>query len=312
MLLALWALVFVAGIAGLVKGADILLDTARKVGEMFGLSSFTIGVVIVGFGTSLPELVSSLVAQLQGVGDMVLGNVVGSNITNILLIGGVAAVLARGIRLNLDDLGFDAGWLIASAAALAWVGFDAVVTPTEAFVLLAIFAVYGMAMYAVSADNQKHRPLRDKAHTITGRDFALLVLGLTFLIGGAYATVGAATHIAHALGVAAGIVALLALALGTSLPELFVTIKAVQRGEADVAIGNIFGSNIFNILAVVSIPGLVGPMSIDTVTYHSFIFMAAATLLLAHAGFRKQFTLVQGIAALCAYALFVFFVGSSL
>ncbi len=159
MSLALWALVFVGGIAGLVKGADLLLDMARKVGEMFGLSSFTIGVVIVGFGTSLPELVSSLVAQLQGAGDMVIGNVVGSNITNILLIGGVAAVLARGIRLNLDDLGFDAGWLMASAVALAWIGFDAIVTPAESFVLLTIFAVYGMAMYAVSADNQKHRPM---------------------------------------------------------------------------------------------------------------------------------------------------------
>lgn len=311
MSLALWALLFAVGIAGLVKGADTLLDTARKVGELWGLSSFTIGVVIVGFGTSLPELVSSFVAQLQGAGDMVVGNVVGSNITNILLIGGIATVLARGMRLNLDDIGFDAGWLLASAAMLAWVGFDSVVTPTESFILLTTFALYGMALYAVGADNQRHRPKHDKAHAVAMRDVVLLSIGLALLIGGAYATVGAATHIAHTLGVATGIVALFALALGTSLPELFVTIKAAQRGEADVAIGNIFGSNVFNILAVVGIPGLIGSIAIDAVTYQSFMFMAAATFLLGYAGFRKRLIFTQGIAALCGYGLFVLFVGSA-
>lgn len=307
-MLAVWLLVFVLGMIGLVKGADLLLDMAKKVGERLGLSSFAIGVVIVGFGTSLPELVSSMVAQFSGASDMVAGNVVGSNITNILLIGGVAGILARGLKLNLDDLEFDVGWLIASTVIIGWVGWDLLITPAEAFVLLFFLAIYLLAIFAFNADNQKHRPLHDKAHQVTFTDHLLLAGGFVLLLVGAYATVEAAINMAMLLHVAPGVVALLAVALGTSLPELMVTIKAALKGSSDVAIGNIFGSNVFNAFAVLGIPGLFGALVIESATAWSFIFLVLGTAILSYAGYRRRLSLVEGGLALALYALFVLMV----
>lgn len=307
-MLAFWVVVFLLGMAALVKGADVLLDMAKKIGERLGLSSFAIGVVIVGFGTSLPELISSAVAQLSGASDIVAGNVMGSNITNILLIGGVSVVLARGLKLNLDDLEFDVGWLIASTFMLGWVLWDMLITPMEALMLLFILSLYMLAIFAFNADNQKHRPQHDRAHNITIKDYVLLGTGFALLLAGAYATVEAAVEIATILNVATGVIALLAIALGTSLPELMVTIKAAMKGSADIAIGNIFGSNVFNVFAVLGLPGLLGAMTVEPATAWSFGFLLAGTALLSYAGYRRYFSFGLGIAALFSYALFVLFV----
>jgi len=306
-----WALVFIASVAALVKGADFLLDTAKKVGEWLGLSPFVIGVVIIGFGTSLPELVSSFAAQWQSVSEIVAGNVVGSNIANILLIAGFAAVIGRGVVLKMQDLNFDIAWMVAAAGVYAWMARDLLITQAESAFLLFGFLLYGAAIYATSRDNP-HKAAHQTPRPVA-KDWALLIVGFILLVGGAHFTVESATHIAAIIHVGAGIVGLLAIALGTSLPELAVTMQAARKKEADIAIGNIFGSNVFNVLLVIGLPGLVGPIVVDTVTgTMGLLVMLAATLLFAWLGFRRTIPLALGVAMLCTYGLFVLLVAGVL
>lgn len=302
----LWVVVFVVAVAALVKGADYFLDTAKKVGEWVGLSAFTIGVVIVGFGTSLPELVSSLAAQTQGVSDIVAANVIGSNIANILFIAGFAAVMLRGVTLKLSDLYFDAGWLAMTTVFLVWIAFDGVVTVGESLVALVLFAIYALAIYAVSQDNRAYHAAHNTAAP-TPKDWGLLVVGLMFLIGGAHYTVEAAQQISGIVGIGTGVIGLLAIAVGTSLPEFAVTLQAARgRGGSDIAMGNIFGSNVFNALMVIGLPGLLGPMVLDATSWWVGLpFMIGATALLVYGAFQKKLTVTMGGIALVGYAAFV-------
>lgn len=298
-----WALVFVVALAALIKGADMLLDEAKKIGEMIGLSPFAIGVVILGFGTSLPEMVSSIVAQLQGASDIVAGNVVGSNVANILLIVGLAALISRGTKLKMQDLSFDIAWVAISAGVLIFVAFDGAITTVESFFLLVAFFLYGTAIYATTQDNKRKVPKKGKLHH---KDFFFLVLGFTLLIVGAHYTVESAIHIANIIGIGTGIIGLLAIAIGTSLPELFVTIKAAGDKHADIAIGNVFGSNVFNALLVVGVPGLLGSMVVDATTQVvGLSFMVLATGLLVWGGLRKHVSYPLGMVLLFLYGVFV-------
>lgn len=301
-----WAAVFVVSVGALVKGAGMLLESAKRIGEWAGFSAFTIGVVILGFGTSAPELVSSIAAQIQGVPDIVAGNVVGSNIVNVLLVAALMAVVARGVIMKLEDATFDIAWLIVSVVAFLAVAWNGVISVNESIFLLFAFALYSVAIYAFTSDNRALVPTEKRPPAPRSRDIATLVGGFILLAVGAHFTVIAAVNEAALLQIGTGVIGLLAIALGTSLPELVVTVRAVRTDDTDIALGNIFGSNVFNVLFIVGIAGSFGVMTVGATTLLvGLAFMIIATAVLATAGFRKYFSMWLGIFALAAYGAFV-------
>jgi len=302
----IWGGVFVVSLVALVKGADWVLDGAKKIGLALGMSPFVIGVLILGFGTSAPELVSSIAGVLSGAPEIPVANAVGSNIANILLVVGFSAVIARGTYAatrNLIDL--EIPLLILSTFFFFGVAYDGTVTFVEGVFLLVGFVIYLLynlfhngekTSVAVSPEEKKVRLL----------DIVLLVIGFALLILGARYLVESVLALSSAVGISVGIITLLAVALGTSLPELIVSAKAALSGNAEVSLGNIFGSNVFNILLVVGVPALIKPLPIDAATLGIAIpAMIGATILFAISGLSQKIHVWEGAFYLLLYALFV-------
>jgi len=301
--------VFVVALIALVKGADWVLDSAKKIGLALGMAPFVVGVLIVGFGTSAPELVSSLFGFFSGATEIPAANAVGSNIANILLVIGLAAVLSKShltITRNLIDIELP---ILALATALFFgVAYDGVITTPESLILVAAFVLY--VLYALfNKDTAEAAPAEagDTAKpTVRVQDIALLVLGFALLIGGAKYLIDAVLALSSLLNIAVGVITILAVAVGTSLPELLVSVKAALQGDAEVSVGNIFGSNAFNILFVVGIPGLFGAMHLDAPTLLIGIpAMLAATFFLIISGISQRIHIWEGMFYLLVYVFFV-------
>jgi len=301
----LWVLVLLFSIGLLTKGADFVLDSAHKIGTWFGLSSFGAGAVIIGSLTSLPDLVAAFVAQLQGASDIVTGTAVGANIADILLIAAIISILARGVQIVSDDITFDVSWLLVATGALVVVMIDGVIKTGESFFLLTLFALYFLTTYAIGREKKKSGAHTEKV-VLTRKDLVLLGLGFSFLIVGAHLAVDAAINLAEIFNISTGIIGLFAIALGTTLPEFFVTIRSANGHRAPLAIGNIFGSNVFNALAVVGIPGLLGPIVSDSVTETLGVsVMVITTILFAWMVLvRKRITKTEGLLFLVGYLVF--------
>lgn len=296
----------VASLYVLVRGADLFVEGAKKIGASFGMSSFAIGVLIVGLGTSLPELASSLAAVMAGTTEIVIANAVGSNITNILLIVGVLALLGGPVMINKNLLKTELPiFFIATVHFIASV-FDGVVDRVESMLLFATFCAY--IWYLFSSDNVAKEELKAKNgfNGVTTRDVVFVILGIGAVLLGAHYTVQMAVNIATGLAVPLGLVSIGAIAIGTSLPELFVSLQAIRNKETDLAIGNIFGSNAFNILMVVGIPGLIMPLQAGEVVMELGLFvLVAASLILFINGLARQVQRWEGVAMLIFFAFFL-------
>jgi len=301
----LWVLVLLFAIGLLTKGADFVLDSAQKIGTWFGLSAFGAGAIIIGSLTSLPDLVAAFVAQLQGASDIVTGTAIGANIADILLIAGIIAILARGVQIVSDDITFDVSWLLVATGALVVMMLDGVVQTGESFFLLTLLVLYFLTTYAIGREKKKSGEHIEKV-VLTRKDIVLLGLGFSFLIVGAHLAVDAAIHLAEIFNISTGIIGLFAIALGTTLPEFFVTIRSANGHQAPLAIGNIFGSNVLNALAVVGVPGLLGPIVSDNVTETLGVsVMVLVTILFAWMVLvRKRITKTEGLLFLVGYLVF--------
>ncbi len=287
----------------LIKGADVFLDGAKQVGQALGMSAFAIGILIVGFGTSLPELASSIAAVLQGATELVAANVVGSNITNILLIVGLMAVIAGRLAFNQDILKTELPLFVISQAMLVAVIVDGRVDRVDAAFLLTIFAAYLWYIIVEAKHGKQAKSTRPKLQLKT---FLLMLLGLGAVLVGAYYTVEMAVNIATALSVPITLVSITAVAIGTSLPELMVGIQSVRKKEMEMAVGNIFGSNTFNALVVLGIPALIAPLIVDTVVLGLGIwFMLAASLMIFVIGLSRQVMRWEGLMMLIFFGYFL-------
>ena len=255
-----WLVVFIVALIVLVKGADWLIESAEKIGLAFGLSSFIVGVTIVGVGTSFPELISSLAAVLSGVSDVVAANVVGSNIANILLIVGISAIVGKKLVVTKDLIDLDIPLLAISTALFLGVLWDAQITLGESILLLLTYVIY--FLYTLFSGEDEDKNTKTKRPKVQTKDYIMLIIGLTSLVFGAKYLIDALVKLSEIFDIATGVIAITAVAVGTSLPELLVSVKAALKGKSEVALGNIFGSNIFNALAVVGIPGLFGSSQI--------------------------------------------------
>ncbi len=291
-MLIFWIIVFVVALAVMVKGADWLIASAEKIGLSLGLSPFIVGVTIVGLGTSLPELVSSIIAVMEGVTEVVAANAIGSNIANILLVVGVAALIGKRLTVTKSLIDLDLPLLAIGTVILIGVVFDGQVTLGEAILLVATYGIYLLYTIIHTEDEEDPKGSTKKSRAkakadkkasrpkLTVKDFILLAVGIVGLILGAKYLIEALVNISTMLDIATGVIAITAVAIGTSLPELLVSFKAARQGKSEIALGNIFGSNIFNAFMVVGIPGLFTTLSIDGMTLMIGVpVMALATLL---------------------------------
>jgi cation:H+ antiporter len=282
------------GLALLVWSADRFVDGSAATARYFGMPPLLIGMVVVGFGTSAPEMVVSAISSSQGNPGIALGNAYGSNITNIALILGLTALISP-IAVHSQVLRKELPILTAITALAAWQLWDGDVTRTEALVLLGVFA--GLMVWSIwqglqgKADalgSEMEQQLQVHAMPLN-RALLWLVIGLVLLIVSSRILVWGAVKIAQGFGVSDLIIGLTIVAIGTSLPELASSIIAIRKGEHDLALGNVLGSNLFNTLAVVGIAGVIHPMSVGPEVFSRDILVMAVltvSLFLIGYGFR--------------------------
>jgi cation:H+ antiporter len=305
----------VSGFALLVWSADWFVEGSAFTARHFRIPSLLIGMVIVGFGTSLPEMVISGLAAYRGSPGLALGNAYGSNICNIALILGVAALI-RPIAFQSQVLRKELPILAVVTALAAWQLWDKEISRYDATVLLAVFT--GLVAWTVwqrklNKDDTLRSQVRQKldmqAMSIR-QAVSRLVVGLVFLVVSSRILVWGAVEIAHGLGISDLVVGLTVLALGTSLPELASSIAAVSKQEHDIALGNILGSNLFNTLVVVGTSGLIRPLAVaPEVLNRDVPVMAALTLSLFIIGYRLRtpgrINRIEGGVLLVCYAGYI-------
>jgi cation:H+ antiporter len=307
MMLLIWFSVFFVAMFIMLKGADWFLLSSEKIGKALGLSAFIIGAVIVGFGTSLPELAVAIFALMQNAQEVVISNAVGSNISNILLIIGVTAVIGRKVVISKDIIDIDLPMLVSSTVIFLAIVWNQRVDFAEAVILICSYSIYfAYTIFSRDGDiNNKDISVHEKEH-ITLKTILVLIAGGVALTFGAKYLIDAVVNIAEILHINSALIAITAVAVGTSLPELIVSIKAALAGKSDISIGNIFGSNSFNALIVVGVPGLFTQLHVDPITYQIGLpVMAAATLLFLVSGISRKIYLWEGAMFIMFYIFFI-------
>jgi cation:H+ antiporter len=301
--------VFILSLTALVKGADWFLDSAENIGKAFGMSAFLIGVLIVGLGTSLPELVSSVFAVFGGLPEVVIANAVGSNITNILLIIGVAAIVGRKIVITKNLIDLEIPILLTSTIIFLAIAWDAEVSRAESFLLMASYGIYFLyTIYHKDTPTKKETGKKKKASfaNIKPLDILWLLVGAVFLAVGANYLIESVSDLAFLVGLPPAVITITAVAIGTSLPELLVSYKAARSGKSELAVGNIYGSNAFNALMVVGVPGILGTLPIEENVWRVGLpFMAVATLMFIISCMSRRIYMWEGALFMIMYIIFI-------
>ena len=251
-------LLLCVGFVMLVKGADWFVDGSSGIATKFKIPQLVIGLTIVAMGTSAPEAAVSIAAAIKGSADITVGNIVGSNILNILIILGLSSLITP-LLVAKSTMRVDIPFMIAITLLLLVMGYNGTVTLIEGIILLVAFAGY-LSYLFVMAKKDRDKSEEPAEDLSIAKALIFTVIGLILIVWGSSVTVDAATAIANVLGLSERFIGLTIVALGTSLPELFTSVSAARKGNADIAIGNIVGSNIFNILFVVGISASIIPV----------------------------------------------------
>ena len=293
-------LLLAVGFVMLVKGADWFVDGASGIAARLGIPQLVIGLTIVAMGTSAPEAAVSITAALKDSADITIGNVVGSNILNVLVILGLAASLTT-ISVAKSTIFREIPFMIFTTALLLVLGLDGTITLMDGVILWVAFMFYLGYLFRMAKNGEGEveeingdRPLWKSA--------IWSMIGLVLIIAGSNVAVEAATTIARSLGLSERLIGLTIVALGTSLPELFTSVSAAKRGNADIAIGNIVGSNIFNILFVVGTSALVTPIPFAAAfRVDTMIAIGTAVLLMVCCLHRSRLSRKSGFTLLASY-----------
>lgn len=304
--LAFWIFVFIVSLTLLIKSSDYFLESSEQVGYKFGMSSFIIGVLIVGFGTSLPELISAVIGVYSGVSEIVVGNVLGSNITNIFLIVGIAALFSKDFTIQQDLLHIEIPFLLTVTFLVSFFLLDGIFHFIEGIFCLILLGVY-IWKSIVDSKNEK-----EKIHTERFKNiyYILLFISPIFIFVSAKYVVDSVVKISELLNIGKEVIALSAIALGTSLPEVMVTISAAKKGNPEIAVGNVIGSNVFNLLAVMGLPRMIAEVKVPTIILTSINYLHfAATLLFVIMVVDKKLNRFEGVLLLLFY---IYYIGLSL
>lgn len=312
------AIILVLALVVVVKAADWFLGSAEKVGVALKLSPFILGMILVGFGTSLPELATSLAAVADGEHNVTLANVIGSNMVNILVAVGIVSFILGTIHFEKNLIDLDLPLLFGSTILFGLLVVDGVLTQGEAGLLLIGFA--GYLLYAllhregkefhqglISVVKALARPVRRKPEGVAPQkpklEWILIMLASLALLGVASKfVVDSAIDIANQTGVLVDVVTFFAIAIGTSLPELIVSLRAVQQGNGDIALGNIIGSSIFNILMIGGVAGVITDQFLNpALVFWLLAGLGLSALLLTLSGISKRISAWEGLIFLLIY-----------
>ncbi|MBR3052031.1 calcium/sodium antiporter [Candidatus Saccharibacteria bacterium] len=309
-------LLLVIGFVLLIKGADWLVDGASSVASNFKVSKLLIGLTIVAFGTGAPELAVSFSSLINGSTDILVGNVIGSNIINVLLLIGIAAVI-RPIKVKKDTVSKELPLLLLISTALIVLLLDVnlngaimnTFSRADAIICLLFFGIFLYYIIAMARKNRRGKSAKQDVEPPKyklGKSFLFVILGLVGVVGGSQLVVSSASSIATIVGISERIISLTIIALGTSLPELVTTITAAKKGESDLLVGNIVGSNIFNICIVLALPvvfaGSITPNNFQAIDLVMLILSSIVICILARC--NHKITRFDGILMLIIFTAY--------
>lgn len=294
-------LLLAVGFVMLVKGADWFVDGSAGIADRFGVPQLVIGLTIVAMGTSAPEAAVSITAALKGSADITIGNVVGSNILNILIILGITSVIIP-VAVAKSTICYEIPYMLLITGLLLVLGYTGnAIGFGEGVILWLAFILYLGYLFRMARKNKEEVP-QDADKQPVWKLMGAAVVGLVLIVWGSDVTVNAATAIAQYAGLSERFIGLTIVALGTSLPELFTSVSAAIKGKADIAIGNIVGSNIFNILFVVGTTALITPVAFASgFVIDTLVAIAAGVLLLVCVVRGQKLTRGGGIVMLLGY-----------
>ena len=291
----------------LIWGADILIEQSERIALKFSIPEFIIGATLIALGTSLPEMAASVAASYNGQSQMAIANVIGSNVLNITLVLATVFLIARNINPDRDFFAKDSTWALVPVLVFILMIIDGIISRFDAMLLLLLMGAYLMFLLT-DAKNMPEEDIID----VEGSTFSwtkvipLLIGGLILVILGAHFTVESASSIAKSFGISEWVIGIIMVSLGTSLPELTVSITAALRGKVDMAIGNIIGSNMANTTVVLGAAALVHPLSINASAYlFDIASMIIATLLLVFITANKLYNKSAGISLIIILGLFL-------
>ncbi|TWT33533.1 Inner membrane protein YrbG [Posidoniimonas corsicana] len=309
---------FLGGLSLLIAGAELLVRGASRLAAAVGLSPLVIGLTVVAFGTSAPELAVSVKASVSGQADVALGNVVGSNTFNVLAILGVASLIAP-LAVSSQLVRLDVPVMVVASVLAWWLASDGVISRADGLLLASLFAAYTVALLRIGKQESLTLAQQDSDQAGAGRMMlkaaAAAVIGLGMLVVGARLLVDAAVAMATAAGVSEVLIGLTIVAAGTSLPEVVTSVVASLRGERDIAVGNVVGSNLFNLLCVLGVAGMASPAGVPVapavLRFDLPVMTAAAALCLPI--FFTRFTIDrwEGAVLLGLYVAYVGWLASS-
>ncbi len=306
-------LLLIVGFVLLIKGADIFVDGASSTARNFKVSKMLIGLTIVAFGTSAPEFAVSMSALANGSTDMVLGNVIGSCILNVLLILGIAAAI-KPIKIHDNTVKKEVPLALLISTLLVVLMLDSKlgngilnqITRSDAFVIILFFTVFVYYLISLARQKKEEKDDEDMKTMKLWKSLLFVAIGLAGIIVGSDFVVDNATNIAKTLGISERVISLTIIAFGTSLPELVTTIVSSRKGEQDLLLGNIIGSNIFNICVVLGIPvAIFGTITPSSFSYIDLVMLVSSTLLLyLFSRSNRTISRLEGILMLIIFATY--------
>ncbi len=321
--LLIQAILLVIGFGLLIKGADFFVDGASGLAKKFGIPELIIGLTIVAMGTSAPEAAVSITGAFAGSADISIGNVLGSNILNVFVILGTAAAITP-VAVGNSTVKIEMPFLILVSVLFLGLGYDGKISRTDGIILWAVFIVY-LVYLLVSAGKQAKEKKETKENVETAKNsqpeeqpvkqrpmiltILMIAAGLVMIIGGSDVAVGAASKIARFFGMSERFIGLTIVALGTSLPELCTSVLAAKRGNADIAIGNVVGSNLFNILFVIGTSALIIPIKFaKNFIFDGIVAIAAVVLLFLCIVRKKKLSRLGGAVLLLSYVAYFIYI----
>lgn len=301
-------IIFIAAMSALIFGADFIIRESERIALHFNISHFVIGATLVAFGTSLPEMAASMMAAGQGKSDMAVANVVGSVIFNITLVLGAVFFISKKMYPKRNLFALDSAWVIIPLVIFFIMVQDGVIDRVDGLLYLLLMVSYLVFLFSDSKDDLggevDDELIKEKFKW--GKTVLLLTIGFALTIGGANFVVESGTNIARDFGVSEWIIGIFLISLGTSLPELVVSLVAVKKGNAEMSIGNIIGSNVANFSMVLGAASLVNPLTVDLLaTKFDMLIMIAASIALLFILANKLYNKAGAIFLLIILALFI-------
>ena len=299
--------IFLVAMAALVYGADFIIKESERIALHFNISHFVIGATLVAFGTSLPEMAASMMAASHGKTDMAVANVVGSVIFNITMVLGIVFMIVKSMKPERELFTLDSAWVIMPVVIFLIMIQDGVIGRVDGVIFLLIMVSYLIFLFTSAKEDLEgeiDESLTEKFNW--GKTVVLLTIGFTLTIGGANFVVESGTHIARSLDVSEWIIGLFLISLGTSLPELIVSLVALKKGNADMSVGNIIGSNVANFSMVLGASSLIQPLAVNLEnTQFDILIMVSASIALLFILANKLYNKAGGIFLLAILALFI-------